>query len=143
MPASIKGITCIFSFITWSLSWSLCIGSIFSHAGRSVVFIAGGSDSIYHDFQYDVEVFDLRSSASACEAVPKVGISSLYAAANTFNGRAAFCGRDNTLQDCYTFNPERQYLESFVPLLHGRRTHASVQLAEDSFWILGKFNIFK
>ena len=84
-----------------------------------------------------MEVFDLKDSSSVCGAIPDVEVSSLFATGNTFNGKAVFCGGYQTQEDCYVFNPENQSWESFTKLLHQRCHHTSVQLTEDSFWILG------
>ena len=84
-----------------------------------------------------MEAIDLKNPAYVCGALPDVGVSSLFATGNTYNGKAVFCGGNLSEDDCYIFNPENQMWESFAGLLAPRRKHASVQLTEDSFWILG------
>ena len=105
-------------------------------SGMSTVFIAGGT-SYYYDYQYDVEVFNLMDSGSVCQAMPDFPNASLFATANTFNGKPVICGGDLVEEYCFIYNPVTYLWENFAPLLHERSNHASVQLTDDSFWILG------
>lgn len=89
-----------------------------------------------------MEVYDLKYSNSQCGTVPDVEVASAFLTSNTFNGKVVICGGDETEGDCNTFNPDNQLWESFAPLIYPREMHASVQLAEDSFWILGKYFVF-
>ena len=109
----------------------------------SIIFIAGGSDSVGFGYEFDVEVLDLKDSNSACAAIPDTESSSLFSTANTFQGKAVFCGGDQTERKCYIFNPDSYLWENFAHLIHPRQNHASIQLSEDSFWILGKMRTFK
>lgn len=84
---------------------------------------------------------DLKNSDTICEMVPDVQISSMFATANSFNGQPVYCGGDQTPQNCFVLDPETLQWVAFAAPLYERRNHASVQLSEDSFWLLG--NIFK
>lgn len=110
---------------------------LLSFQGNHVVFIAGGSDDIGFDYQYDVDVKDLRDANSVCNAIPDVSLASLFVTANTVSGKPVFCGGDLTIQDCYIFNSENLHWDYFAPLLNNRSTHTSVQLSDDSFWLQG------
>jgi hypothetical protein len=60
--------------------------------------------------------------------------------ANTVDGAFVGCGGDSNANECSTYNSEENVWEHFATLIQPRSNHASVQLSEDSFWILGISN---
>ena len=70
-----------------SQHFSWCLRAKHTCPMLSHVFIAGGG------ILYDVEVLDLRDSASVCEAIPDVNISTIYPTANTYYGQVVLWAR--------------------------------------------------
>ena len=102
------------------------------------MFIGGGSDTLGVHYVLSVEVMDLGDSGAVCEAVPDVESSSKFLTANRYNGQPVFCGGSlpPLKHSCFLFNGSNW--EELAHLIHSREKHASIQLSEDSFWLLGK-----
>ena len=113
--------------------------TIYSFQGIGKIFIAGGTASSPWEnsyFYHDIEVKDLGDSNQGCQIARRHNALLTRPTANTINGKVVFCG--GSLMGCSMFNAKSGAWETFATLNHNRTNHVSMQLSEDSFWLLGK-----
>lgn len=80
----------------------------------------------------------MSDSASVCQAIPDVNVSTIYPTASTFYGQVVLCGGNTDPRDCLIYNPETLSRDTFATLMQNRVNHATVQLSDNSFWLTGK-----